>query len=163
MFLKLRNIPPVCLLTSLLRLITGRLRYSKHYLDNSVKMKDGQEFAIFRYISSHPLNHSKTNCVFIVRFKFAHLSHKANRIVSIIPMLIIAGFPGFKSKYYAVNNNNGCWQGMYQWKSMKHLEEYKKSFIYKMMNKRVLPETLKSIEISNQILNDFIKDITVIN
>jgi hypothetical protein len=158
---KLRKIPLVCFSLSLVRLLIGNLKYSKHYLGNSVKMEDGREFVIFRHITTYPLIQSTTDCVFIVSFKFARLSHKANKIVSIIPMLLITGFPGFISKCYAVNHNSGYWQGMYQWKSMKHLEEYKKSLVYKMMNKRAITETIKSIELNKQKLTDFIEDNTV--
>ena len=158
MFRKLRKIPPVCLLISLLQLLTGKLRFSKRNLGNLVKMEDGREFTIFRHITTHPLKQSTTDCVFIVNFKFAHLSHRANKIASIIPMLLITGFPGFIAKIYAVNHDKGFWQGMYQWKSIRHLEDYKKSFVYKMMNKRAKSETIKSIELNHQKLSDFIED-----
>ena len=124
-------------------------------------MDDGREFTIFRHITIHPLDRSTTNCIFMVNFKFAHLSHKANRMVSIIPMLLITGFPGFVSKCYAVNYESGYWQGMYQWKSIRHLEDYKKSFIYKMMNKRAIKETIKSVALNHQKLSDFIEEHTV--
>ena len=132
---KLRKSPPVCFGISILRLLIGGLRISKQYIGTSVKMEDGQNFTIFRHITSHPLKENKTATVFIVRFKFTRLSHNANILASIIPMLFIAGFPGFDTKMYAVNKKNGYWQGMYQWKSKKHLEEYKNSFVYKMINK----------------------------
>ncbi len=73
-------------------------------------------------------------------------------------MLMIAGFPGFVAKIYAVNPEDGYWQGMYQWKSIKHLEEYKKSFVFRMMNKRAIHETIKSVEMTNQNLIDIIED-----
>ena len=81
---RLRKNPFVCLIVSLLRLLIGRLRLSKQYLGNSL-------------INSNP------KCVFIVSFKFSRLSQKANKIASIIPMLLITGFPGFETKIYAVN------------------------------------------------------------
>ena len=73
-------------------------------------------------------------------------------------MLLITGFPGFNTKIYAVNIGNGYWQGMYQWKSKKYLEEYKNSFVYKMMNKRAITDTIRSNEFSNKKLTDFIED-----
>lgn len=161
MFGKLRKIPPVCLSISLLRLLTGRLRFAKHNLDNVVQMKEGGEFTIFRQITIYPLVQNTTDCTFIVNFKFASLSYKANKIASIIPMLLITGFPGFITKMYAVNFKNGYWQGLYQWKSKKNLEEYKQSFVYSMMKKRAITDTIKSLELENQKLNDFIEEITV--
>jgi hypothetical protein len=45
---------------------------------------------------------------------------------------------------------------MYQWESLEHLEEYKKSFVFKVMNKRAIPETIKSIQYENKSLDNFI-------
>ena len=155
---KFRKSPPVCLGISLVRLLLGKMRYSKQYLGQTVKIGDGQEFVIFRHITVSTRNRNENDIIFIVCFKFARLSHKANKIASIIPMLLITGFPGFNTKIYAVNVGNGYWQGMYQWKSKKHLEEYKNSFVYKMMNKRAITDTIRSNEFSNKKLTDFIED-----
>ena len=159
----LRKIPPVCLVISLLRLIVGKLRFSKKFIGDSVKMYDGREFIIFRHIRMHPLTPNPENAVFIVNFKFAKLSHKANKIASILPMLLITGFPGFMTKMYAVNLETGYWQGMYQWESLKHLEEYKKSFVFRMMNKRAIKESIQSYDITNQQLTNYINSITTNN
>ena len=119
-------------------------------------MEDGQEFTIFRHITDYPVKDIEQALTFIVRFRFARLSHNANRFASIIPMLLITGFPGFQTKMYAVNKENGYWQGMYQWKTQKHLEDYLKSFVYKLMNKRAIQETISSRGISNQLLMNYI-------
>jgi hypothetical protein len=71
-------------------------------------------------------------------------------------MLLITGFPGFVKKIYAVNPENGYWQGMYQWKSLRHLEEYKKSFVFRIMNKRAIQGSINSFEIENENLVNFI-------
>jgi len=54
------------------------------------------------------------NLVFIIRFKFTRLYHKANKLASLIPMLVIAGFRGFIKKLYAVDPESVCWQETYQ-------------------------------------------------
>ena len=155
---EIRRTPVVCLLISISQLLTGKLRFSKDYINTFIQMENGKKFVIFRHITTHPAKQFDGECVFIVSFKFAHLSHKANKLTSIIPMLMISGFPGFVSKIYAVNPNDGYWQGMYQWESIEHLEEYKKSFVFRMMNKRAIQETIKSVEIINQNLIDIIKN-----
>ena len=154
----IRKLPPVCLIISIIRLLTGRLRISKKYIDNSIRMENGKIFVIFRHITIHPLARDNDGCVFIVSFKFARLSHKLNKLTSIIPMLLISGYPGFVAKIYAVNPNDGFWQGMYQWKSIGHLEEYKRSFVFKMMNKRAIPETKNEFELPGLKLTDFIEN-----
>jgi len=155
---KFRKSPPICLFISIGRLIRGQLKLPKLYLENTLKMDDGQEYTIFRHITAHPLRETEAATTFIVRFKFARLSHNANRIASIIPMLLITGFPGFQTKIYTVNKKNGYWQGMYQWKTQKHLEDYLNSFVYKMMNKRAIQETIKSFQSENKSLDAFIKE-----
>ena len=153
---KFRQIPLVCLLISVFRIFFGKLKYSKEYTGRTVKMDDGSIFTIFREIKRFPINSLDSECVFIVRFKFKHLGFKANKLASKIPMFLIAGQSGFVAKCYAVNHQNGFWQGMYQWKTMKDLDNYKHSFIYKMMNKRAIPETIQSWVFKNQKLNEFI-------
>ena len=154
----IRITPPVCLIISLAELLCGRLRFPGNYLNSEIQGNDGMTFRIFRDIRKNPIGEESGNCVFVVRFRFAHLSQRANRLASVIPMLIIAGFPGFMEKIYAVNPDNGYWQGMYQWKSAKHLEAYKKSFIYKMMNKRAIKGSIESVEFSNKSLNILINE-----
>lgn len=44
MITKFRKSPPVCLFLSLIRLLTGRLRFVKQYKGHPIQMEDGQEF-----------------------------------------------------------------------------------------------------------------------
>ena len=155
---KFRKHPLTCLLVSIYRLIIGRLRFSNLYMDQIIEMDDDSNFEIFRHIAKKKFTFNSKYTMFIVSFKFSHLSHKANKITSIVPMLLITGFPGFIKKVYAVNYINGYWQGMYQWESLEYLEEYKKSFVFKVMNKRAIPETIKSIQYENKSLDNFIKE-----
>ena len=152
---KLRKSPPVCLWVSSFRVIIGRLRLSDQFLGRKVSMQDGQVFKIFRHITRHPVPKSDAPVVFIVSFKFARGSHNANKLASILPMLLITGFPGFATKMYGVNESNGYWQGMYQWQSKQALETYKKSFVFRMMNKRAVKDSLASFEMEHQTLADF--------
>jgi hypothetical protein len=137
-------------------MLTGKLKYSSINLNKSVQTEDGSEFIVFRQISRYPKLASKHSCVFIVRFKFKHLSHKANRIASKIPMLLIAGHPGFVSKCYAVNHKNGYWQGMYEWKSLQDLEAYKESFVFRVMNRRAVSNSVQFKTMINQNLTQYL-------
>ena len=122
-----------------------------------IQMDDHSTFLVFRHITDRKVTFTSKYTVFIVSFKFSHLTHKANKIASIVPMLLITGFPGFVKKIYAVNPENAYWQGMYQWKSLKYLEEYKKSFVFRIMNKRAIPGSINSFEIENENLSNFIE------
>jgi hypothetical protein len=154
---KIRKIPPVCLLIAFAELLIGRLRLSKEYVGATVRNKEGQAFKVFRNIKIDKNIQSFGSCVFVVNFKFARLSHRANKVASIIPMLLIAGLPGFVQKLYAVNKENGYWQGMYEWRSVNYLEAYQHSFVYRMMNKRARKGTVQSHMISNCHLSDLIE------
>ena len=153
----IRKIPPVCLGISLVRLILGKIRFSKKHLGKNVVMLDGQAYTIFRHVQRHPASESDAPSIFVVRFKFSRLSHQANKIASIIPMLIITGYPGFHIKMYGVNKENGSWQGMYQWESEQALFEYTQSFVYRIMNKRAIQNSISSFELKGERLIDYIK------
>ena len=153
-----RQSSPVCLGISILNLLTGKLRLSNQYVGRVIETNGKQKFTIFRQININPHKKNENPIVFIVRFRFAHLSHNANKIASIIPMLLISGFPGFDIKLYAVNHSTGYWQGMYQWKSIQALSAYKKSFVYRMMNKRAINNTISSEEYDNKLLSSFINE-----
>ena len=153
---RVRKNPIICLLLSLGRLFVGRLRYSKEYVGITIKMENGEEYQIFRHIKSIHQNNDDQGSVFIVSFKFARLSQKANKFVSQFPMLLITGFPGFRTKMYAMNEENGYWLGMYQWESKRALEEYKRSFVLKVMNRRAIDGTVTYQEFERHLLTDYI-------
>jgi len=152
-----RTSPPICLIIALARLISGKLKLSKKQVGQTITMEHENHFNIFRHIQQYPACTYLGCCVFIVQFKFAKLSFKGNKMTSVIPMLLIAGFPGFQQKIYAVNERNGFWQGLYQWKSKEYLEAYKKSFVFRVMNKRAVPGSVNSFEILNYSLDEFLK------
>ena len=155
---KFRKLPLTCLVISIFRLLIGKLRLSKQFMGKTVKMDKNSNYQIFRHITNKEVDSDCKSTVFIVSFKFSKLSHKANKLTSIIPMLLITGFPGFVKKIYAVNRENGYWQGMYQWESSENLEEYKKSFVFKVMNKRAIPESINSVHYENISLDSFIME-----
>ena len=134
----IRNIPPVCLFISLIHLLTGRLVFPRRYLNQHIRTKNMGIYTIFRHVALTGSKDGSENCVFLVSFKFSNLSFPANKFASLIPMLIIAGSPGFMQKVYGADPESGYWQGLYQWRSPMDLETYRKSFIFLMMNKRAV-------------------------
>jgi hypothetical protein len=158
MAMSVRKNPLVCLLLSLGRMLFGRLKYSKEYVGTTLKMENGEEYQIFRHMRSVPQSHDGQGSVFIVNFKFARLSQNANRFVSQVPMLLITGFPGFRVKMYAVNQENGYWLGMYQWESKHALDSYKQSFVLRMMNSRAIEGSVTYNELDHYRLTDYIEE-----
>ena len=153
---RFRELPPVCLSIALSRMLVGRLRLSRQYMHSTMGICNGSIFRVFRNIVSVSKSATSDPTLFIVRFRFSKLSHRANKLVSVIPMLLIAGFPGFHQKIYAVNPENGYWAGMYQWGSANHLERYKRSFVFRMMKKRAIPDSLHLLEFPGKRLSDYV-------
>ncbi len=156
--MSVRKNPLVCLLLSLGRLFVGRLRYSNEYVGTTLKVENGEEYYIFRHIRAVSQPHNEQGSAFIVNFKFARLSQKVNRFVSQFPMLLITGFPGFRVKMYAVNQENGYWLGLYQWESKHALDAYKQSFVLRIMNSRALYGSVTYRELDQYRLTDFIEE-----
>ena len=153
---RIRKLPPICFGNSLVRLITRRLRYSKQFIGSTVYIEDGRRFTIFRHIKDVKATTGLAGIFFIVCFKFSTLSHRANKIVSKLPMLLITGYPGFQEKMYGVDEK-GFWMGLYQWESESHLTAYKKSFVFRMMNKRAVPGSISLFEFPGNGLAEFVK------
>jgi hypothetical protein len=158
MVMNVRKNPFVCLLISLGRLIMGRLKYSSDYIGTSVKMDNGEVYQIFRHVKSVTKSHDEHGSGFIVNFKFARLSHNANRFVSQLPMLLITGFPGFRVKMYAVNKENGYWLGIYQWESKQALDAYKQSIVLRIMNSRARDGSVTYHELDDYRLTNYIEE-----
>jgi hypothetical protein len=127
-------------------------------------MDDGQQFTVFRHMVLDKSSKSPETipAVFIVRFTFAALSRQANRMASLIPIPLIAGFPGFREKIWMVNEQTGSWQGVYQWESEQAVEAYQQSFVLGIMNKRAIQESLSYTVLPNTRLSEYMKKRLVI-
>ena len=134
-------------LTSIFRSIFNilflRLNFPKTYIGNEIKMEDGLKFKIFRHMNLRVKNEFPNKSIFIVRFKFNKFGHKANIRLSRIPILLIAGFPGFLDKLWMIDYETGYWQGLYQWETEDTIKKYQKSFVLGLMNKRSNDSTLE--------------------
>lgn len=158
MAMSIRKNPFVCLLHSLGRMLDGRLKYYNEHVGTTLKMENGEVYHIFRHIRLAPQSQDEQGSVFVVNFKFARLSQKANRFVSQVPMLLITGFPGFRVKMYAVNRENGYWLGLYQWESKQALDAYKQSLVLRLMNSRAREGSVTYHELDEYRLIDYIAE-----
>lgn len=122
-------------------------------------MDDGLEFKIFRHMHLESKDQSEIGSIFIVRFKFKKFSHNTNVRMSRIPILLIAGFPGFRDKLWMIDWKTDYWQGIYQWKDVETIENYKKSFVLGIMNKRSINATISYHVINDKNIDDYIQSI----
>ena len=155
---RFRRLPPVCALCAMLRALARRLRLERQYVGRVLVMEDGQRFRVFRHLS---LRTSRAGvqgspAVFVVRFKFARFSQGVNRLLSLIPVPLIGGYPGFRHKLWMVNEESGYWQGVYEWESPQDVEAYRRSFALRMMNRRAEPESISYEVIEQTQLADYV-------
>jgi hypothetical protein len=155
----IRQLPFICFLAAIGDMLRGRIHFSQKYRGKAIRMDDGQQFTVFRHmVFDKSANHSETiPTVFIVRFTFAALSQQANRTASLIPIPLIAGFPGFREKIWMVNEQTGSWQGVYQWESEQAADAYQHSFVLSIMNKRAIPESLSYTILPKTRLSEYMR------
>jgi hypothetical protein len=159
---RLRLLPPVCALVAVLQGLVGRLGFERRYVGRELVMEDGRRFRVFRHLtlegSSPRLPGPPT--VFVVRFRFARLSQGLNRLLSLIPVPLIAGYTGFRQKVWMADEENDHWQGVYEWESAEAVEAYRRSFVLRLMNRRAEPESISYAVIEGTRLADFVDQCT---
>ena len=138
-------------------LIISKLQFPSTYTNKIVRTDDGKEFKIFRHMHLKLSNQSENGSIFIVRFKFKKFSHNSNIRLSRIPILLIAGFHGFRDKLWMIDWKSGYWQGIYQWENLETIENYKKSFVLGMMNKRTIDKSISYEIIKNRNIDDYLQ------
>lgn len=150
------------ILSSIIRaiyyLFISKLHFPSNYNNKIVRMDDGKEFKIFRHMNLKSSSQSETGSIFIARFKFKKFSHNANIRLSRIPILLIAGFPGFRDKLWMIDWKTSYWQGIYQWENVEAIENYKKSFVLGMMNKRAIDHSISYDIIKDRNIDTYLQN-----
>ena len=155
---RFRRLPPICASVTVLRLLTGRLRFENRYVNRVFVLADGQRFRAFRHLSQKASGaRAQTSpAVFVVRFKFARFSQDLNRLLSWVPVPLIGGFPGFRHKLWMVDEETGCWQGIYEWESAEAVEAYRRSLVFRAMNRRAAPGSVSCLVIPQTRIVDYL-------
>jgi hypothetical protein len=132
------------------RLLSGRVRFPAHLIGKAITMDDGRRFEVFRDLKvSAEGDQDIEASLFKVRFRFRSFPAWANKRLSMMPIPFLIGFSGFREKIWAMNEETGEFQGIYQWDSFESAERYPESFIFKAMTKRAVPGSV-SIEIQKE-------------
>jgi len=135
---RLSYLPPVSVAVSIWRLLTGRISFPRNRVGQGVTMEDGDAQTVFREVrvASSKSVPVESMTILKVRFKFARYSAAANRRLSLIPIPIIAGMPGFRQKIWSFSGESGFSQGIYQFELMSQAEEYRNSPVMSVLEKR---------------------------
>ena len=148
---------PFSIIKALYYFISFKLWFPGKNREKVILMEDGIAFKIFRHMRLKTPATNPGGVILIVRFKFRQFSHKTNIRLSRIPILMIAGFPGFQDKIWMIDWKTDYWQGVYQFKNAEAIKQYKGSFVLGIMNKRAQKETLSYQIIPNQDIDTYLK------
>ncbi len=133
-----RRLPIVCFFIALIYFLIGRLRFPKRFVSRAFEIDEDQVFTVFRHMKrTTKREHSHVGAVvLVVRFRFARFAQAVNRRLSLFPIPLITGFPGFHEKIWMVNEENGEWLGLYEWETERVAKDYEKSFVLRLMTRR---------------------------
>ena len=122
-------------------LLTGRLHFPRARVGKTITMPDGEDYVIFRevYLDPTPSQPKQPGAIFIPHFHVARMSPKANQIFSLLPIPLFVGLPGFRTKLWLLNKQNGDFAGLYQWDTVEDAENYARSQAMRYMTRRSVP------------------------
>ncbi len=94
-----------------------------------------KRFKIFRYAEIRK-KEKEPEAWFIVRFQLKNMDVNKNKMFSILPMLVLFRFKGFRSKYWLMDEATNTCMGVYRWQTLEDARRYSKSIAMKFMTKR---------------------------
>lgn len=153
---RFRRLPPICLCVGTVLAVFRRLRLNHRYVGKEIVTEDGRHFRVFRHLSRRGRANGKPS-VLVVRFRFTRFSHRVNRALSLIPVPLIGGFPGFRHKLWMVADATGEWQGIYEWESDDAARLYRQSFVLRLMTRRADPSSITFTLHSRVQLADYLE------
>jgi len=146
-----RYLPPVCVVVSLLRLLSGLVHYPKDRVGETLTMENGEKHTMFREMKVTSSRSVPADCMTVlkVRFKFARFS--------LIPIPVIIGMPGFRQKTWTFCEESGYSLGIYQFESMEQAEQYRNSIIMRVLGKRSVPGSTTHEFYSGMLIEKYLK------
>jgi hypothetical protein len=145
------------MMKAIINILSGRVHFPRQYLGKTITMEDHQKFKIFRdLVVSSGDNSELSMSIFRVRFRFKGMPISINRRLSMIPAPFLIGLPGFREKIWTMQEETGEFQGIYQWDSLESAQEYPKSFIFRLMTKRAIAETVSIEILPDTVLSEYL-------
>jgi len=120
--------------------LTGRLHLPRNRVGKEFEI-GAEKWIIFReaVVDRRKGQPEKPGAVFIPRFHVANMSVRQNMIFSLLPMCLILGLPGFRSKLWLYNPANGDSAGYYEWNTIEDAKNYSRSQAMRFMSNRSVP------------------------
>lgn len=154
---KIRKMPIICLLNGWIHLLSHKVKFSKELIGKTINMPDGHTYTVFRHMYKSNSDTKANGSILMINFKFRKFSYRVNKILSLIPIPLIAGFPGFYDKVWMYDPISGFWYGLYQWENDSTIEDYQKSFVLRVMNSRADKKSITMKQISKCSLQEFLE------
>ena len=154
--------PVFSFLKTLWYALRGYIHFPKSLNNQTLVMEDGHKFTVFRQVvigSSSDIP-KEPGTILKVRFHLSGMTPQKNKSFSCIPMPFFIGLPGFRSKFWTLNESNGYFQGIYQWKTLEYAKKYTKSFAFRFMTKRSTPDSVSYKIIPNKSMKEYIDILT---
>jgi len=121
--------------------LLGRLRFPEKLSGRVLITGKSEKFTVFRQvevkIGSKYL--VKPGAVFRIRFRFTGGPPGLNQKLSLIPIPLIVGFPGFRTKIRTIQEETGTFEGIYEWDSAEAAADYSESLAIRLMKMRAVP------------------------
>ena len=140
--MKTKNLSPIAsFFRALHLLISGRMRFPRDRVGETLVLENGECWTIFRQVvvTPEPGRPAKAGAVFRPRFRVAGMSLRQNIRFSLLPIPFFTGLPGFRSKLWLYQAETGDFQGYYEWDSVEDAENYANSFAMQFMTRRSVP------------------------
>jgi hypothetical protein len=131
---------PLCgFFNTLFLFLSFRVKFHREDVGRIITMENGQTFRIFRHVKIKAPDAMAPQGVFIVRFRPLNMTVQQNIRFSLLPMLILMGFHGFREKFWCVDDSTGLCQGVYAWQTEQDAQNYANSIAMRFMTRRSDP------------------------
>ena len=153
-----RYLPPIALAVSAGRLLSGRIRFPKDRNGKRLTMEGLDEYNVFSDVQVISSRSTITDpmALLLVRFKFDRYSDAVNRRLFLLFTPVITGMPGFLQKIWCFSEADGVYQGIYQFDSVRHAENYKKSAVLWILEKRSVPGSTSYQLLPDTSIDDYL-------
>jgi hypothetical protein len=138
--MELKTLPPVAAMSGLIRTLAGRVHFNRDRVGDELVMENGERHRVFREVRVDPHRMAPPESVvtLTLRFQFARFSQAANQRLSLLPIPVIIGMPGFLKKTWTWCDETGYSQGIYLFASAGQAEAYRRSPVIRVLKKRTV-------------------------
>lgn len=123
-----------CVVRSAALICRGAVRQPRDAVGRRVIFADGTSARIYRKtaVDREPAD----PCALVVEFRLRGVSgwgHAAFRAESLLNTPLFVGFPGFVSKWWLTNDENGVYRGLYDWDGPERAVSYARALWWVLM------------------------------